>query len=459
MLPKTSPIRMLALLASSALFVACSDSSAPIPVTQSPNTLTASSSTSLAAVVNHEVDELPSAIVRDANGKPVPGVRVMFNIERGGGIATATIDTTDAAGVARVGGWKLGIIAGLNVLSAQVSGQPKILFSAQGLADAPSRITKFAGDNQRAPAGAETYIRPQVKISDSFNNPVRGLKVVFAVTGGGEISNPDVVTDSSGLATPGSWVLGQGGTQTLVATAEGLEPQTFSATVLVDSYSCAPATLLTGENYTGALTSRSCATADGTYYDKFTVVLTNDAHVITVRSSNFSSNVEIRRSGMIASSSRDSSKSEHSIKTILPAGVYTLVVSSTRPNMTGPYLLFVVAAPAQTSQCEETFIGAETVTEQSTNSYDCNVDGTYSADRFKIYLNAGEPLVVETLDRSYSNHYLSLTNARGETVATPVPATSPYVSTISFAAPAAGFYTLHVASETDDSAEYRLTVR
>lgn len=456
-----SPITILALLASSGLFSACSDSSSPIPVAQSGYTLAAVSATSLAAVVNHDVNELPSAVVRDGRGNPVPGVRVNFIIERGGGIATGIIDTTDAAGVASVGGWKLGIVAGLNVLSARVAGQQKILFSAKGLADAPARITVFAGDNQRAPAGAETYIRPQVRISDSFNNPVPGMKVVFAVTeGGGEIPNADVVTDSAGIATPGSWVLGQGGVQTLVASAEGFEPQIFSATVLVDSYSCSsPATLPTGVTYTGALNSRSCATADGTYYDKYTVVLKNVANVFTVKSSKLISYMEIRGAGMIASSSRDSSKSEHSIKTILPAGVYTLVVTSTRPNTSGTYLVLVAAASPQTSACEETFIGAETVTDQATGAFDCQVDNNYAADRFKIYLNAGSSLVVETLDQSYSNHYLSLTNARGDIIATPGMGTKPYISTISFVAPVGGFYTIHVASQINDDAQYQLTVR
>ena len=70
---------------------------------------------------------------------------------------------------------------------------------------------------------------PAVKATDSNGNPVPGLNVSFAVSGGGTIGRASAVTDASGVASVGSWTLGTvAGTQTVVATA-GNRSVTFTA--------------------------------------------------------------------------------------------------------------------------------------------------------------------------------------------------------------------------------------
>ena len=54
------------------------------------------------------VPTAPAVRVVDANGCPVAGVQVSFGVTGGGGSVTGGAQTTDAAGVATVGGWTLG---------------------------------------------------------------------------------------------------------------------------------------------------------------------------------------------------------------------------------------------------------------------------------------------------------------------------------------------------------------
>ncbi|MEP6999085.1 MAG: Ig-like domain-containing protein, partial [bacterium] len=58
----------------------------------------------------------PSVIVTDVGGNPVQGAAVTFAVSSGGGSATAATTSTNAAGVATVGSWTLGTLAGTNTL-------------------------------------------------------------------------------------------------------------------------------------------------------------------------------------------------------------------------------------------------------------------------------------------------------------------------------------------------------
>ena len=88
----------------------------------------------------------------------------------------------------------------------------------------PTQVTKNAGDNQTATAGTAVPIPPSVIVQDQAFNPVAGYTVTFSVaSGGGSITGADAVTNSSGIATVGSWTLGAvPGTNTLTVTAVGL---------------------------------------------------------------------------------------------------------------------------------------------------------------------------------------------------------------------------------------------
>jgi adhesin/invasin len=178
----------------------------------------------------------PSVKVTDANNNPVQGISVTFAVTGGGGSITGNSATTDASGIAQVGSWTLGTVAGANTLSASsagLSGSP-VSFTATGLVGSPTTITLNAGNNQTATAGSAVATVPGVRVSDAYNNAVQGVAVTFAATsGGGSVTTTSTTTNSSGIATCGVWTLGTAaGTNTMTATSLGLtgSPVTFTAT-------------------------------------------------------------------------------------------------------------------------------------------------------------------------------------------------------------------------------------
>ena len=111
-----------------------------------------------------------------------------------------------------------------------ISGSPFGTTVATGSA---SSILQFAGDNQTGPIGTTLAIVPTVLVTDAGGNPIPGIQVSFAVSGGGgSTSAPSGTTGGDGQVGV-AWTLGPtAGTQTLSATATGLtgSPVLFSAT-------------------------------------------------------------------------------------------------------------------------------------------------------------------------------------------------------------------------------------
>lgn len=76
----------------------------------------------------------PAVTVKDANGNPKSGVVVTFAAASGGGSVTGGTATSNAAGVATVGSWKLGAAAGVNTLTASAAGVATVTFTANATA-------------------------------------------------------------------------------------------------------------------------------------------------------------------------------------------------------------------------------------------------------------------------------------------------------------------------------------
>ena len=180
-------------------------------------------------VVNTILPTPPAVIVRDQFNNPVSGAAVTF-VPSGNGSASGASQTTDSAGVATVGSWRLDSIAGTNTLAA-TSSSLTASFTATGLAGAATQLLKTAGDGVTAVVGALVGPAPTVQARDQFGNPVPGLTVSFAVTGGaGTVTGATDTTSASGVASVGSWTLDTiAGGNALTATAGSLSA-VFTAT-------------------------------------------------------------------------------------------------------------------------------------------------------------------------------------------------------------------------------------
>lgn len=209
-------VLVVALLAAST--AVCSE--APKP----PTTLSASSVTAQNAIVNTNVAAPPRVKVADEDGNGVPNVAVLFSVTVGYGTADGATQLTNADGEATAGAWTLGTEVGTNRMIASVEGLmgSPVTFEATGTHGAATAISVYAGNIQRAVTGTPVSVRPAIKVVDAFGNPVPGLTVSFTVaSGGGSITGASGVTDGSGVATVGTWILGEVGGNTLVATVVG----------------------------------------------------------------------------------------------------------------------------------------------------------------------------------------------------------------------------------------------
>jgi len=131
-----------------------------------------------------------------------------------------------------VGGWVLGASPGPNSLTAAAGSLTAVVFTATAVAPTPAAVSIVAGQGQISDAGAPVPVAPSVKVTDAEGRGVPGFTVTFSLSGGdGSITGGTAVTNSSGIATVGSWTIGVG-SNSLSATAPGLSgsPILFVAT-------------------------------------------------------------------------------------------------------------------------------------------------------------------------------------------------------------------------------------
>jgi hypothetical protein len=166
--------------------------------------------------------------------QPLPGAVVTFSAVNSGSVNPASA-TTDGNGIAGTL-WTLGQTAGANVLTATAASGVSTTITATGTAGPPATVTGVAGNNQTAAVGTAVPIAPSVRVVDAFGNLLAGAPVTFSVlSGGGRVTNGLILTNSQGIATVGSWILGPtGGAQTLAARVEANgvtnNPIVFTAT-------------------------------------------------------------------------------------------------------------------------------------------------------------------------------------------------------------------------------------
>ncbi|HVD05925.1 MAG TPA: Ig-like domain-containing protein [Gemmatimonadaceae bacterium] len=193
------------------------------------------------ASVSTAAAPLPSVIIKDKKGKPVAGIPVTFAVTAGGGSVSGGSQTTNAQGIATVGGWMLGPTVGNQSLlasaeplpeqSAAADKLPTVTFSVDARPAAPSQMAKI-NDGQTGTVGAALAQQVGVLLKDGAGNAVAGTSVTFTAGNGSSVSPSTVATNVSGQAMT-TWTLGTAaGGASLTATSGTLTPATFSATAV-----------------------------------------------------------------------------------------------------------------------------------------------------------------------------------------------------------------------------------
>ena len=210
-----------------------------LPAVTAPVSLTAGAATSMTVVSGNSGSSTagtlyqPAPVVQvfDADGNPVSNTTVTLTPSANGSSVQPGTVTTDASGKATISGWTLRSTAGADSLSVSTPGSTPIKITATAV---PGSATQIAanGGSTTGTVGAAVAVPPSVIVRDANGNPVVGVTVTFSVSaGGGTITGGTAITNSSGVATVGSWTLGTiVGTNTLAATSGSLSgsPVSFS---------------------------------------------------------------------------------------------------------------------------------------------------------------------------------------------------------------------------------------
>ena len=172
------------------------------------------------AIVAEAVSPSPGVRVTTSDGTPVPGVSVTFAVTGGVGGVTNWLQETDAQGVARVGRWTMGTVAGNNTLTATVADIAPVEITVVAVAGAPASVTLSVAPSAIVMNRVPFPVQPTVQLYDRFNNVSTrsGVWVEARITSSGALllGNVRASTDATGAATfSGLFVAGTAGEHTI----------------------------------------------------------------------------------------------------------------------------------------------------------------------------------------------------------------------------------------------------
>jgi hypothetical protein len=115
--------RILVVVAAALVASNCDSATSPTAPPLAPvlTTVTALWDSNFNFFASQDVASLPAVIVRDQFGHGMAGISVSFAVTDGGGTLRMPDTITSADGIAKLGGWTLGPLPGLNAVTATVS--------------------------------------------------------------------------------------------------------------------------------------------------------------------------------------------------------------------------------------------------------------------------------------------------------------------------------------------------
>ena len=201
-------------------------------------------------------------------GGPAANVTIQFSVTSGGGTISVPKVTTDANGRAATQ-WTLGPTAGANSATAiaiddqggTISWVNPNLITFSVTTSTPLSIV--SGSQQSGTILSNLVVAPSVKLVDAAGKPRQGIPVTFVASDGGQVTFPIVSTGADGVASPGTWTLGDvPGDQTLSATVESARIL-IHATATGTPIRFAAAQLTAGANATCSLSATGVASCWG----------------------------------------------------------------------------------------------------------------------------------------------------------------------------------------------------
>jgi len=276
---------------------------------------------------------LPSVVVETSTGEPVSGVTVVFAVAEGGGTVTGATPLTNASGVATVGGWTLGTVAGTNSLTATVADIPPVTFTAMGVAGPAAKLA-ISVQPVGAGTGQPLATQPAVVVQDQFGNTLttdtgRTVTAAIAAGGDGTLSGTPTASTAAGIATFSNLTIAgaTNATRALVFTAAGLTSATSSAISLSPVSAGPTITAITPAVLTPGATATITGTSFGSTPEANAVTVDGVSAIVTAASAT-QLTVTVPVSGLACKPVRDvavvvaaggaSATRQHSLRTATP---------------------------------------------------------------------------------------------------------------------------------------------
>ncbi len=245
------------------------------------------------AVAGTAVANAPSVKAFDANNNPVQGVSVTFSVASGGGSVTGATTTTDAGGIATVGGWTLGTTAGANSLTASASGYASATINATGTVGAASATTSTVSASPTsltANGSATSTLTVRLKDANGNNLTTGGATVTFATPSAGSIGP---VTDNNDGTYSATYTAGSAAGNVTIQPKLGGTSFTNTATI---GLTAGTATQL-------VLTTSASGSASGAAFTTQPVVQIRDASNVLVGGSTANVTMSVSSNGAVVGTS------------------------------------------------------------------------------------------------------------------------------------------------------------
>lgn len=219
----------IAILALAALAACGDDDDVVNVVTPTPTSLSITTGTNnQTGTVGAALATPLSVKVVDQNGNAASGATVSWTAAAGNGTLSASSSTTDANGIATIV-WTLPSTPGSYSVTASLANGQSVTFNATAVAATATSLTLVSGNNQSVAHGTVTQAFV-IKAVDASGNPVAGVPITWATTGGGTLSATSNTTDATGMAQVTLTTSSTAGAFTVTASSGTLTPVVFNGT-------------------------------------------------------------------------------------------------------------------------------------------------------------------------------------------------------------------------------------
>jgi hypothetical protein len=216
--------RSLAVGLASAALLSCGGGDLVVPPDAMPASITVVQGNGLTGRVGEVLAESLVVQVFDGADRRVADATVV--VELSGAVAEPDTMITDGQGIGRAQitlGSQVGDAAGtVRVIEPESPAEVRATFTVTALAASASGLALVSGDGQAAVVGTELPDPLVVEVTDAFGNPSEGVTITWTAEAGGSVSAPSTVTDAQGRTSVTRLLGPAAGTQTTVASSEGL---------------------------------------------------------------------------------------------------------------------------------------------------------------------------------------------------------------------------------------------